>query len=300
MRNAPNSKFSAEAKMAEGGDDCLSKQIIDDLPKFFEGRRFDSTQHDGSTQFINDQAATQAGTIFPNIAFGQINLSKSPSDDFMVRTCYKELEDIICSRIGACNQSIKYAKCCIAGTPGIGKSTMLCYILARLPFIADRYNIKGALIYAEKKTASGNQKEANKVKYCRTLYKWKTAGNPPRPTGYTTYTIYRLDESEMSLEECENLKEARYITLIDGSSHLPDFKESMGHTIIFTSPSIKAFRRREELGVDFYYMPTWTQAEFDLLLANKPTLQNKTGQRKKGNAVCVQRSWWHSRQHFCG
>ena len=230
------------------------------------------------------QVYQQNGTVhqvIPNVVPSNISLAKVVGQYIMVRQCYVELEQLITQEISQANTQQRYARLIIAGTPAVGKSMMLCYIAGKLPFISNNYGINGALILAEKKTHNLNTQDKKQTSYSKALYKWNQSGT------YDFFQVYGCHEPQLQEQEVANLRDKGYITLMDGASYLPLQQDQMGHVIIFASPAIDVSDQRQHSFLS-YYMPVWSEQEFNHLLTKLPTCQWKSEKEKERMRLAFQ------------
>lgn len=210
-----------------------------------------------------DQHVTE-GTVTRNIATEcELKLTKiDHPDKLFIRKCYIKMGKKLVKVLKRKVQHKGRMQVMINGTPQIGKSTFLSYLLGIIP----RYtHLKRIFVFSERKTKRDpSHPEAKQVvlsvlDFNPNCENGKT-GDPGIPYGVCHHLPgYREDSEKVLAVNTKN-----HITFLDGFSSIPVTIDHYGHVVVFTSQGFtESCNANTMWNGEKWYMPPWTEDELE-------------------------------------
>ena len=178
-----------------------------------------------------------------------------------IRECYKEFTDDIVTKVNEITEN-KRLKLTISGTPQIGKSTLLSYLLAELP---KRTSLKRIVVIAERE--SSTLAEESKIQLATVIYYNEhcrdITGCNEDAVLVRSYRLLDFNPSKIEkFAECAMTNNC--LTILDGFSVLPSYIDLFGDWMVFSSQGITETKMRCVDAVQStWFMPAWTKKELE-------------------------------------
>ena len=177
----------------------------------------------------------------------------------IVRKCYIDYAEKIVEGIKAADAKTEKYQKVISGTPQIGKSTFLSYMIVE---IMKKTEYKQIVVISCRKSVRGSETHQQKTSNYASVINFLDTPDDKNRIGARHYLSKFQEACEQEL--ASEIGRGKIITLLDGYTDAPTHYTLFGHLILFTSQAITMNltpNMHWPAESDVLYMPVWDLAE---------------------------------------